>query len=684
MQRNLPVTHCASSRSHIYARHARNIHPFVVPNESQCFQMRMWRKAIDLKDAALDDGLYQHLVASLFTSQSSLNSANVMGVLVTGASYALTKESIFLFFLSSIVVVGATRTLLYLSYVRRKAALKTRQSFEYYDTMFFILSSCFSVIIGMTCYQLIQQPSSTGTHAIAAGVGVGYAMGFVARNAGRPRLVIMQVVTTLLPMIIGYALMQSAFGGAAVILLCGTIVAASSVTLSLHENLVAVYNANKAHRQLALFDKLTGLSNRYTFVDRVSESIASAPDKKFAILYLDLDHFKEINDTLGHTTGDAVIVEVARRLRETTRDNDLISRFGGDEFLIKIADVDARELERIVERMVLTLAIPLSIEGNMLTPSASIGVATFPDNGKAAEDIIKNADISLYEAKRAGGKTYRMFDPEMERELQTQRTLQNEIQLAVGRREFLLHYQPIYELRSKEIISVEALLRWNHPTRGLLGPNTFIPIAEQTTAIIEIGEQVIETACQTAMTFPDYVSVAVNLSTVQFRQPERLISSVQAILLRTGLRADRLHFEITESLLLADTIPIKTTLKTLTGLGIKLVLDDFGTGYSSLSYIQDFPFSKIKIDKKFTDSLCINAASPSIIRAITQIAKDLSLEIVVEGIETKEQEAVIRMLGPTQGQGFLYSKPMTSSELAAKFEFQEASSRRRARLAWSG
>ena len=299
----------------------------------------IWRSALDVKDAALDDGLYQHLVASLFTSQASLNSANVMGMLIIVAAYGLTKQNVFLLLLSLVVVVGATRALLFRSYARRKGTLNTRQAFAYYDTMFFILSTCFSVIIGITCYQLIQEPPATGTHAIAAGVGVGYAMGFVARNAGRPRLVIMQVVTTLLPMIIGYALMQSTFGSAAAILLCGTIIAASSVTLSLHENLIAVYNANKATRQLALFDKLTGLSNRYTFVDQVAETIAEAPGKKFAVLYLDVDRFKDINDTLGHTAGDAVIVEVARQLKETTRGNDLIARFGGDEFLIKIAEL---------------------------------------------------------------------------------------------------------------------------------------------------------------------------------------------------------------------------------------------------------------------------------------------------------------------------------------------------------
>lgn len=634
----------------------------------------IWRSALDLKDAALDDGLYQHLVASLFTSQTSLNSANVMGVLITAAGYGLTREKVFLLLLPLVVVVGAMRALLFRSYTRRKRALNTRQAFAYYDTIFLILSSCFSLIIGITCYRLIQEPPSTGTHAIAAGVGIGYAMGFVARNAGRPRLVIMQVVTTLLPMIIGYALMESTFGSAAVILLSGTIIAASSVTLSLHENLIAVYNANKATRQLALTDRLTGLSNRYTFVEQVAESISVAPDSKFAVLYLDVDHFKEINDTLGHTAGDAVIVEVARRLKETTRANDLIARFGGDEFLVKLSDTELPELERIVRRMMHTLALPINFERNALAPSASIGIATFPDNGNA-EEVIKNADIALYEAKRSGGNTYRMFRPEMNRELQIRRALQNEMQLAVTRGEFLLHYQPIYELRSNEVVSVEALLRWNHPTRGLLGPNTFIPIAEQTMLIVEIGEQVMEAACRTAALLPDPVSVAVNLSVVQFRQPERLISSVQQVLLRTGLRADRLDFEITESLLLANTAQIKTTLETLKELGIKLVLDDFGTGYSSLSYIQDFPFSKIKIDKKFTDSLSVNAASPSIIRAITQIAKDLSLEIVVEGIETKEQDAFIRLLGPTQGQGFLYSKPITSAELAAQFKFGMASGR---------
>ena len=631
------------------------------------FKHSIWKAALGLKGAALDDGLYRHLVASLFTSQSSLNSANVMGVLITASAYGVTRENIFLLFLSLIIVVGTGRALLYRSYMRRKEALRTRQSFLFYDEMFFLSSSFFSVVIGMTCYQLIQFPPSTGTHAIAAGVGIGYAMGFVARNAGRPRLVIVQVVTTISPMIIGYALMHSTFGSIAVLLLFGTIVAASSVTLSLHENIVAVYNANKATRQLALFDKLTGLANRYTFSDQVGDSITNAPYKRFAILYIDLDHFKEINDTLGHTVGDAVIVEVACRLKRVTRDNDLVARFAGDEFLIKIVDADLGELDRIARKIIYTLALPINIDGTTLVTSTSIGAAIFPDNGNDSNDIIKKADISLYEAKRAGGNTYRVFDSDMEQELHNQLTLQRDIQFAVGRREFLVHYQPIYDLASKAIISVEALLRWDHPTYGLLSPDAFIPIAEQTTSIIEIGELVIETACQTATFLPDHISVAVNLSAVQFRHPERLISTVQDVLLLTGLRADRLNLEITESLLLADTMPIKRTLKTLQELGIKLVLDDFGTGYSSLSYIQDFPFSKIKIDKTFTDSLCVNAASASIIRAITQIAKDLSLEIVVEGIETKEQEAVIRMLGPTQGQGFLYCKPITSSELTHQF-----------------
>lgn len=626
-----------------------------------------FKLAIGSTDAPQDDGLYQHLVASLFTSNSSLSSSNVMGVLVTASAYVLTKDILFVLLFFLIIASGFIRTLLYRSYVQQKKSPMTRKSFEFYDEAFFVSSTIFSAIIGMTCYRLIQSPPATGTHAIAAGVGVGYAMGFVARNAGRPRLVIAQVVTAILPMIIGYSLMRSSFGVAAVVLLTGTIFAASSVTLSLHEHLIAIYNATKATRQLALFDKLTGLANRYTFADHVERSIENAPNRAFAIIYLDLDRFKEINDTLGHTAGDAVIVEVAQRLKSATRDVDLIARFGGDEFLIKTEHAALDELKRIAEKVIQNVSRPLSIDGKMVITTVSMGVAIFPDNGAIAEDIIKKADISLYEAKRAGGGTYRVFTPDMEQALHNQRTLQNEIQLAVGRREFLLHYQPIYDLRSKTVVSVEALLRWNHPIRGLLGPNLFIPVAEDTMAIIEIGEQVIEAACQTAISLPEHVSIAVNLSPVQFRHPERLISTVHRVLLLTGLRAERLNFEITESLLLADTIPIKATLNTLTELGIKIVLDDFGTGYSSLSYIQDFPFSKIKIDKRFTDSLCVNAASSSIIRAVTQIARDLSLEIIVEGIETKEQEAFIRLLGPMQGQGFLYCRPISSSELAAQF-----------------
>ncbi len=625
------------------------------------------KAAIGSKDAPWDDGFYQHLVASLFTSKSSLSSSNIVGVLVTASAYVLTKDPAFLLLLSLIVTSGVARTLLHRSYLKQTKSLMVRKSFEFYDEAFFVFSTTFSAIIGVTCYRLIQYPPDTGTHAIAAGVGIGYAMGFVARNAGRPRLVIAQVVTTILPMIIGYALMRSSFGVAAVVLLTGAIFAASSVTLSLHEHLIAIYNATKATRQLALFDKLTGLANRYTFADHVEESIANAPHKGFVILYLDLDRFKEINDTLGHTAGDAVIVEVAKRLRSATRDIDLIARFGGDEFLIKIGDSEPAEVKRLIETILLSVSLPLSIDGKKLVTTASMGVASFPDNGALAEDIIKKADISLYEAKRAGGRTYRVFTPDMEQALHNERALQNEIQMAVGRQEFLLHYQPIYDLRSNAVTSVEALLRWDHPMRGLLAPNLFIPLAEQTMAIVEIGEHVIETACQTAISLPEHVSIAVNLSPVQFRHPERLISTVRRALLTTGLRAERLNLEITESLLLVDTSPIKATLNTLNALGIKIVLDDFGTGYSSLSYIQDFPFSKIKIDKRFTDSLCINSASSSIIRAVTQIAHDLSLEIIVEGIETKEQEAFIRMLGPTQGQGFLYSKPISRSELAAHF-----------------
>jgi diguanylate cyclase (GGDEF)-like protein len=641
---------------------------------------RIWRRAQIWRHTRRDADLYNHLVSSLFTSQSSLNSANILGIAVAAAGYMLTGDKVYPLLAAVMFAAGLGRMWVFRSFVRHKDKIVTREDGAHYDRLFFFYSLVFTAAFGLTCYALIRHPASTGTHAVAAGAAVGYAMGVVARNAGRPYIVLAQVMLTICPMIVGYALMHSTYGDVGVLLLSGTMLATVFVTFSLHKNVIAVYNADKATRLLALSDKLTGLMNRYTFAQQISQQIASEPQKKFAILYLDLDRFKEINDTMGHTAGDAVIIEVARRLRAVTRAGDIIARFGGDEFLIKLGCTEPDEIERIVRRLVKTLTQPVSVDGKVFTPTASIGAAIFPDNGLLAEDIIKKADIALYEAKRAGGRTYRIFAPQMESDIHAQRTLRNEVQLAVDRREFILHYQPIYEIASKKVIAVEALLRWNHPTRGLLPPSAFISVSEETTAIVEIGAQVLNAACEMAAKLPGDIAVAVNLSPIQFRQPEQLIDAVRSALLKSGLPARRLHLEITETLLLANTPSVRKTLDILTGIGAKLVLDDFGTGYSSLSYIQDFPFSKIKIDKTFTDSLYVNTASSAIIKAITQIAKDLSLEIVVEGIETTEQEALVRMLGPTQGQGYLFCKPVPEADLLARLT-RDASEARRMSLA---
>jgi diguanylate cyclase (GGDEF)-like protein len=637
---------------------------------------RIWRQAQIWRHTRRDADLYNHLVGSLFTSLSSLNSANILGMAVAAAGYMLTGDKVYLLLAAVMFAASLGRMWVFRSFVRHKDKIVTRADGARYDRLFFFYSLVFTAAFGLTCYALIRHPAATGTHAVAAGAAVGYAMGVVARNAGRPYIVLAQVMLTICPMIFGYALMHSTYGDVGVLLLSGTMLATVFVTFSLHKNVIAVYNADKATRFLALSDKLTGLMNRYTFAQQISQQIASEPQKKFAILYLDLDRFKEINDTMGHTAGDSVIIEVARRLRAVTRAGDLIARFGGDEFLIKLGCTELGEIERIVQRLVKTLTQPVSVDGKVFTPTASIGAAIFPDNGILAEDIIKKADIALYEAKRAGGKTYRIFAPQMESDIHAQRTLRNEVQLAVDRHEFILHYQPIYEIASKKVIAVEALLRWNHPTRGLLTPGAFISVSEETTAIFEIGAQVLNAACEMAAKLPGDVAVAVNLSPIQFRQPEQLIDAVRSALLKSGLPARRLHLEITETLLLVNTPSVRKTLDILTGIGAKLVLDDFGTGYSSLSYIQNFPFSKIKIDKTFTDSLYVNAAASTIIKAITQIAKDLSLEIVVEGIETTEQESLVRMLGPTQGQGYLFCKPIPETDLLARLTLDTSDTRR--------
>lgn len=421
--------------------------------------------------------------------------------------------------------------------------------------------------------------------------------------------------------------------------------------------------------RLAREDALTGLGNRLTFAEELSAQLVSRRkgDNHFALLMLDLDRFKLVNDTLGHGVGDELLRRVAGRLRSAVSAGDLLARLGGDEFAVLARDAaDAEAVQALAERLIDVIGRPYVINGQVVIVGASLGIALAPTDGGSPEGLARNADLALYRAKEEGRGTYRMFEEGMNARMQARRLLEAELRKAISRREFVVYYQPQIDVRTKTYTGAEALVRWYHPRRGLVSPAEFIPLAEEVGLIGAIGEFVLREACTEATHWPDSMTVAVNLSAVQLRDVH-LVSTVARILADTGLAADRLELELTESALMHDEAQALSTLVALRGMGIHLSMDDFGTGYSSLSYLRRFPFNKIKIDQSFVRQLPDDGESAAIVRAVTMLGSTLGMTIVAEGVETAAQMAFTAAEGCDQAQGYLIGKPVHPSKLADAF-----------------
>jgi diguanylate cyclase (GGDEF)-like protein len=412
---------------------------------------------------------------------------------------------------------------------------------------------------------------------------------------------------------------------------------------------------------------LTGLPNRLLFHERIEEALTSveARDEAVAVMCLDLDHFKNVNDTLGHPAGDALLRVVGERLRSCVRERDTVARLGGDEFGIVLTKLnDAEFATTLAWRIISALNQPVDLNGHQVVVGTSIGIATSTVEGMKGEQLLKNADLALYRAKADGRGTFRFFEAEMDARAQERRALEIDLRQAVARRQLEVHYQPQVHLGTNTIIGFEALVRWRHPERGLIPPLDFIPLAEETGVIIQIGEWVLRQACLDAKKWPDAINVAVNVSPAQFRDHD-LAERVGKILNETGLSAARLEIEITESLLLRDVKANLSTLDELRRLGLRISMDDFGTGYSSLSNLRSFPFDKIKIDRSFVKELEQSPDSAAIVRAVLGLGQSLGISTCAEGVETAEQMEALRMHGCTEVQGYLFSPPKPFSELAA-------------------
>jgi diguanylate cyclase (GGDEF)-like protein/PAS domain S-box-containing protein len=423
-----------------------------------------------------------------------------------------------------------------------------------------------------------------------------------------------------------------------------------------------------AHAQiqhLSMHDALTGLPNRNKLARFLEDALLlkehAAP---LSVLMIDLDNFKPINDSLGHPAGDAVLQEVAVRLRECTRDHDLVARLGGDEFVVVLSGMDSHnEIDKFCTRLIGALHQPVMHEGKALHIGASVGIALSRRQGFVPSELIRCADIALYQAKSDGKNTWCYFEPHMSDQIQTRRQLEDDLRRAMTNEELVLHYQPRYKVNGKQIVSVEALVRWQHPTRGLLGPDLFIPLAEQTDLIVPLGRWVLREACETALTWPGDVMLSVNLSPAQFTRSD-VVEDVREVLIDTRFPASRLELEITENVMLNDTEGALKSMNALKELGVRLNMDDFGTGYSSLGYLRVYPFDGIKIDKRFIASISNGDNDRAVVQAIIGLGKALGLTVTAEGVETEEQLDILGEDQCQEVQGYLMSRPIDKQAFA--------------------
>ncbi|WP_332691750.1 putative bifunctional diguanylate cyclase/phosphodiesterase [Bosea sp. (in: a-proteobacteria)] len=741
---------------------------------------------------------YRLLVSSLFSSPGSIIPGGIAGILTPYLCWLATGAQIFMTLTLSVALVVALRLLTVIRYRRLDHSEDSFEETRRWDREYFIGATVFSAVLGYSCYVALAHTDDAAAHITSVASTIALASGYVARNAGRPKFVAVQLLTFCVPMAVGLIQAHNPYyhyiGYFAFLYVAANI----AITNSLHRNLLALSDATKQSKalatalhsqnltldaalntmihglamfdrkldlavsnaphaalygmpetltlpgtpitavarflverqiasaeqvraiktaldrvqatqqaavyefqsrngrmlvvtiapaaeggvlmltedaterkatealieQMARFDELTGLANRFEFNGQLAEAFKKQDrtGQAFALLYIDLDGFKQVNDNLGHDIGDKVLVQTAARLKGAIRQSDMLARFGGDEFVLILPAADVDTVRIIAQRMIEAMGRAFVLDTKTVYVTASIGIALAPIDGANPADLLRHADTALYKAKAAGRNTATFFDPAMAEEMLDRHEIEVDLRQASAEGALELFYQPIIDLRTQEIVTREALMRWSHPTRGMVPPGIFIPIAEQSGLIAAMGDWAIAQACIDAAKWPDGVGVSVNVSPLQFREPLRLVQTVKDALLAAGLAPGRLTLEVTESLLIEDNKATLELINELRAIGIKFALDDFGTGYSSLAYLSTYPFSQVKIDQSFSRNVNVDEASKAIIEAVCQLARRLSMNVVVEGIETEAQRMAVQLLGAQRAQGYLFGRPEPISE----------------------
>lgn len=624
------------------------------------------------KTHAADDRARAILVTTLYTQPSSLAIGALCGIL-TSATAAIESGNRSITLAAWVMSAIALMRVASATILPRWMAHKARALEIIYELGAFSYSIMAGMIAALTFFHPVPGPVRT----LMVGNAIAYSVGIAARNAGRPAIAIGQLALALLPVIVAAGMQTDLASQLLAFTLFLVLPAMMSITLNVFRTLRdSIASAETSQRlaekmqHLARTDIVTGLLNRAGLNHHLVERLVAIPEgNKLAILWLDLDRFKEINDTLGHQVGDRCLVEVAARLRRSAPVGAGIGRFGGDEFIIAFEAASDAVIKGVADTILNDILRPLRIDDDRLEIGCSIGIAILPEHGTDLEAVLQGADLALNHAKLNGRKQIVSFNPAMTRDLIRRKEIEAELRLALQRDELSVHFQPLVDLETGRIRAFEALVRWFHPEKGELRPDEFIPVAEESGANITLGNWITAKAARVAAEWPDDVTLAVNLSPLQIRAPGAALGILNA-LREAKLPPSRLELEITETTLLDHSPNTSAFINELAGAGVRFALDDFGTGYSSLGYLDRYPFKKIKIDRSFISGLSAGTTSHAIICAVAAMGKTLGMEIVAEGLETLEQVQAVRDTGCTLGQGWYFSRAVPDY-LAAMLLAQE-------------
>lgn len=634
-------------------------------------------KAADAKrDDQISERARRVLVQTLYTQPSSLALGALAGIMASAVSAWIAEVDIFwtAFAVLSIIAIGRVA----LAYGLAPSLEKFSTS--RLETLYEIGAFTYALALGIVAAMTLLFDAAAEAQLMMVANAMCYGVGVAARNAGRPSIAIGQLTLICLPIGVVCAVQATIASITLLLTILFLIPAMASITMSVFRVLRdSIRQAEKSSQlaenmqALARTDVVTGLANRAGLNHVMVETMMTIDDEsRFALFWIDLDRFKEVNDLLGHPVGDRVLAEIAKRLSDIAPDAATVSRFGGDEFILFCPVTNKKHAERISSEIHAEIMNPIRIDGDRLEVRGSVGVALLPDDAKDADTLMQRADLALYHAKLGGRAQTCFFDPSMTGDLVRRREIESELRLAIQRDELSVFFQPIVDLETGKIRSFEALVRWFHPEKGELSPTEFIPVAEETGLILTLGNWIIGQAARIAAQWPQDVTVSVNFSPLQIRAPGATLG-IQSALREAGLAPNRLELEVTEGLFVDDNHATASFIEELSELGVQFALDDFGTGYSSLAYINTFPFGKIKVDRSFISGEKVGRKSDAIIRAVAEMGTTLEMGIVAEGLETLEQVEAVRKAGCTLGQGYYFSRPVPDY-LAAMLLTQERES----------